>query len=385
MLKEIAFEKRVRIASAVQELRRPPSITSSDATSVIPHQVVLPPPNPGHVSTHYWKEYSHTAPTSEPEQKPTLPHTPRHDDESVFWLLWFLLARANPQSEASVKEGSAEKGDYDTFCTTMLHHTVGGRVETLAGMSIEQYRQTLHPRFAQLGDMLYYMGKYFLIDPKTWCDYNKDLSGQACDFMKFLLLGELLRSEESGNLPLDITQPRPATDHNALVRRSPVVPVESRGSHNYAASLTQDNPVSYSVSSSSSKQKPDTEPQDSPPKRGRSSRNRSSHQDHAALAGAPQTDVHPEIAQPERIPFCPTPDRAEANEEDGRTTEDENPEVEQANYVASQETLETKEQLELAAFNKGNHNRSLIQLFAAVNDFEFSMLRGERWLTPSTK
>lgn len=50
MLKEIdipAFGKRMRIANAIQELRRPASITSSDAASVIPHRVILPNPKPG--------------------------------------------------------------------------------------------------------------------------------------------------------------------------------------------------------------------------------------------------------------------------------------------------------------------------------------------------
>ena len=50
MLKEIdipAFGKRMRIASAIQELRRPASITSSDAASVVPNRAILPFPNPG--------------------------------------------------------------------------------------------------------------------------------------------------------------------------------------------------------------------------------------------------------------------------------------------------------------------------------------------------
>jgi hypothetical protein len=50
MLKEIdipPFGKRMRIATAIQELRRPASITSSDAASVVPHRVILPFPNPG--------------------------------------------------------------------------------------------------------------------------------------------------------------------------------------------------------------------------------------------------------------------------------------------------------------------------------------------------
>ena len=51
----------------------------------------------------------------------------------------------------------------------------------------------------------------------------------------------------------------------------------------------------------------------SPAQLHRSSR-RSSHQDHAALAGAPQTGAQPEIIQAERNLLFPTPDRAEANE-----------------------------------------------------------------------
>ena len=66
-----------------------------------------------HVRANLLKEYVDpgTALTPEPEQKPPLVHTPRHDAESVFWLLWFLLARANPKSEPPVEKGSAEKQD----------------------------------------------------------------------------------------------------------------------------------------------------------------------------------------------------------------------------------------------------------------------------------
>jgi hypothetical protein len=87
----------------------------------------------------------------------------------------------------------------------------------------------------------------------------------------------------------------------------------------------------------------------------RRSNRRSSDRNHAALVGAPQTGVQPEIVQPERNP---APDRAEASEEDGRAAKDENqgkfldPDVEQATYVASQETPERKEELEQEAFNR---------------------------------
>jgi hypothetical protein len=46
----------------------------------------------------------------------------------------------------------------------------------------------------------------------------------------------------------------------------------------------------------------------------------SSRRDHAALAGAPQTGVQPEIVQLEQNPFFAIPDRAEANERENSLT-----------------------------------------------------------------
>ena len=357
-------------------------------------------------------EESDTDSTSEPEQEPPLVHsepeplvhsepeplvhTPRHDAESVFWLLWYLLARANPQSGPPVEKDSVQKKDYDNFCSTMLNHTVGARTETrapLAQMSIQQYRQTLHPCFVHLGDMLFYMGRYFLIDPKTWSDYDTD---HAYYFMQCLLLREVLQNERPRKLLLDKAKPRPATEHMAQVRQF-VLPLDVRSSHNYPASLAQYNAVSCSVSSLSLKRKSDTDPEgipvsrrrrtvSTPPRRSRHiSYHKSSHQDHAALAGAPQTGIQPEIVQLARNPFFTTPDRAEANE-DGSATEDEDegdlPDVEQANYVESQETRQDKERLEekaLAQWSKGTH--SLVQAFNAANTIQESMLRGEKWFT----
>lgn len=303
--------------------------------------------------------------TMGPKQKPVLVHTPRHDAESVFWLLWFLLARANPQGEAPVANDSAEQEDYDTFCSIMLNHTIRSvdiRLP-LVQMSIEQYRRTLHPHFAHLGDMMYYMGSYFLIDPKTWSNH-KDPLDHAYYFMEFLLLGEMLRNEGRRKVPLNTTQPRPAM--GAMTPVPHPIPVESPASYSYSGSLTQDTVVSCSVSSLGSlalKRKSDTDAQGCPSPR---------------LLHA---------SEPEQNPVFPTPDRAKVNE-DGRVTKDENKgksldcDVEQANYVASQETLETHQELEEEAFKKWfQSNTSLVQVFNAATDIQVSMLRRQQWFT----
>ena len=138
-------------------------------------------------------------PTSGPEQKPEqklpLVHAPGMTPNLCFGF--YDLARANPRNEARVEENSVEAKHYDVFCSTILNHTVGATDDTryaLACRSIEQYRQT-----CILGDMLYYMGKYSLIDPKIWSDYNEDPLGHAYSFMQFLLLGEMLRKDEPRN------------------------------------------------------------------------------------------------------------------------------------------------------------------------------------------
>jgi hypothetical protein len=65
--------------------------------------------------------------------------------------------------------------------------------------------------------------------------------------------------------------------------------------------------------------------------------------------------------------------------------------VEQATYVASQETPETEEQLGQAAFNHcqwskaSEFNRSLVEAFDAAKDIQLSMLSGEQWFTMLTE
>ena len=103
---------------------------------------------------------AHPAPAS-----PNTPisHEPQHDAESVFRLLWFLLARANPKDHPPVLAGSHEQVAYDSFCNDRLGHTVGNIRDSRSGLMTNKltcYESTLHPQFKSLGKMLYWMGKY---------------------------------------------------------------------------------------------------------------------------------------------------------------------------------------------------------------------------------
>jgi hypothetical protein len=111
---------------------------------------------------------AHPAPAS---SKTPISHEPQHDAESVFWLLWFLLAHANPKDHLPVSAGSREQVSYDSFCNDMLGHTVCNTLDSRMGFMASMlpvYEWTLHPQFQSLGKMLYWMGKYLQVPRDKW-------------------------------------------------------------------------------------------------------------------------------------------------------------------------------------------------------------------------
>jgi len=172
---------------------------------------------------------AHPAPAS---SNTPISHEPQHDAESVFWLLWFLLARANPKDHPPVLAGSKEQGAYDSFCTAMLGHTVGNVHDSRAGLMTNKlsfYEWTLHPQFKSLGKMLYWMGKYLQVPRDKWAPTHPY---HIPDMMQLLLLAESVRITSSGvaNIRLDTTEPRPATRHMADIRET-TTNVESRATY----------------------------------------------------------------------------------------------------------------------------------------------------------
>jgi hypothetical protein len=172
---------------------------------------------------------AHPAPAS---SNTPISHEPQHDAESVFWLLWFLLARANPKGYPAVEAGSREQVSYDTFCNNMLGHTVGNTQDSRWGLNtLSFYEWTLHPQFQSLGKMLYWMGKYLQVPRDKWVPTDRY---HVHDMMQLLLLAESVRIIRSGvdKIRLDTTQPRPATRHVADIRATATT-VESRITHPY--------------------------------------------------------------------------------------------------------------------------------------------------------
>ena len=158
-------------------------------------------------------------------------HEPQHDAESVFWLLWFLLARANPKDHSPA--GSHEQLAYDDFCNDMLSHTVGNMRDSRYGLmthTLEFYEWTLHRQFKSLGKMLYWMGNYLQVPRHKWAPTHQY---PAHDMMQLLLLAESVRIISSGvaDIRLDTTQPRPATRHVADIQATATV--KSRTAHSY--------------------------------------------------------------------------------------------------------------------------------------------------------
>jgi hypothetical protein len=172
---------------------------------------------------------AHPAPAS---SNTPISHVPQHDAESIFWLLWFLLARANPKGHPPVQDRSKEQVSYDNFCNDMLGHTIGNTADsrsTLLKNELLFYEWTLHPEFKSLGKMLYWMGKYLQVPRDKWAP--KDPYA-VHDMMQLLLLAESVRikSLDMAKIPLDTMEPRPATRHVADIQATATT-VESRITH----------------------------------------------------------------------------------------------------------------------------------------------------------
>jgi hypothetical protein len=139
-------------------------------------------------------------------------HHPQFDAESIFWLLWFLLARANPTTGGEVPFSQSY---YDGFCSTLFEHTVGESVDRRSGYLNRAgplCAKTLHPSLSIPGLMLDHMRKCLAVSPVAWKKYDSGISEYHLHhIMKCLLLNEILKLVQTDGIPLVPETPRPVT------------------------------------------------------------------------------------------------------------------------------------------------------------------------------
>jgi hypothetical protein len=141
-----------------------------------------------------------------------IPHVPQHDAESVFWLLWFLLARANPVSP--VREANEhEMNAYREYCVAIFTQRFDFFYDNDSRSVIyflrDQLHSTLDPALSHLETMLNLMRDFLNCSTIVWGRYDAS-PYHAHTVMKGLLLVEILRLSGTDGIPLDTSQPRRA-------------------------------------------------------------------------------------------------------------------------------------------------------------------------------
>lgn len=118
--------------------------------------------------------------TNPPDTEPKrVVHEPRHDVESMFWVLCLVLARANPEKQASQFQKPTKA--YDKFCRDMILETDPSFLRQHRGSYLmeteETWREILHPDLRDAASLLHHMGTYLAIrtfDAKrgSWGKYH---------------------------------------------------------------------------------------------------------------------------------------------------------------------------------------------------------------------
>jgi hypothetical protein len=134
-------------------------------------------------------------------------HEPRHDVESMFWLLCFALARANPKSAAT--NPCDPTTEYSDFCDSILNHLDGATLRKHRGYYLgcteEKWKKILHPSLVTLSRMLHHMGRYLAIR-----SFDKDTEWDLYHAHRVfkILLFPAIRAFQSGD-PIPLCQHAP--------------------------------------------------------------------------------------------------------------------------------------------------------------------------------
>jgi hypothetical protein len=150
-------------------------------------------------------------------------HEPRHDVESMFWVLCIALARANPKRNA--RGSQRPSSEYNNFCERMLLEDDPTKLRDDRGSYLHVtevgWREILHPDLADAASLLHHMGNYLAIrtydaERKSWGSYH------AHDMFRVLLFAAIEKFRKNP-VPLCVHAPR-YTRPLALTRtRTPTI------------------------------------------------------------------------------------------------------------------------------------------------------------------
>ncbi|KZV79453.1 hypothetical protein EXIGLDRAFT_782324 [Exidia glandulosa HHB12029] len=137
---------------------------------------------------------------------PQTAHLPRHDMESVFWVLLWCLVRACPEGAAfeDVKDG-----DFSNWANGMLHHTIGNETSRWFQLNAAKgLGAMLHEDLAHFSTLIQDIAAYLVV---PWALY-KDMVDEdhVHTAIRRLLLAQIhaLANDPSKDVRLNTMQPR---------------------------------------------------------------------------------------------------------------------------------------------------------------------------------
>ncbi|KZV87656.1 hypothetical protein EXIGLDRAFT_773448 [Exidia glandulosa HHB12029] len=137
---------------------------------------------------------------------PKTPHLPRHDVESVFWVLVWCFARACP---VGAPFEDARNGEFSNWAHNMLKHTIGNESArwTLLG-SAQILKTILHPDLASFSELLEDIAAYLIVPWDLYHDIVDDDHVHIA--IRRLLLAQIhaLNNNPTLDVKLNTLQPR---------------------------------------------------------------------------------------------------------------------------------------------------------------------------------
>ncbi|KZV79450.1 hypothetical protein EXIGLDRAFT_846529 [Exidia glandulosa HHB12029] len=137
---------------------------------------------------------------------PKTPHLPRHDVESVFWVLVWSFARACP---VGAPFEDVKNGPFSEWAHTMLKHTIGNEGARWTLLSGAQFlKKILHPDLAPFSGLLADIAAYLFVPWDLYHDIVDDDHVHIA--IRRLLLAKIhaMNNNPTLDVQLNIMQPR---------------------------------------------------------------------------------------------------------------------------------------------------------------------------------